>query len=101
MENLIAQLIGGAVGGVGGAKAVKGGDMGNIGNLIAGAIGGVGGGSLLGSLMGGGAELAEGAAQAAGGGLDIASLAGNLVGGGVGGVIVQVVVGLVMKKMRG
>jgi hypothetical protein len=99
MENLIAQIIGGALGGVGGGKAVKGGDMGNIGNLIAGALGGLGGGSLLGGLMGGGAEVAADAAAA--GGLDIAALAGNLVGGGIGGVIVQVVVGMVLKRMRG
>ncbi|MGI9390223.1 MAG: hypothetical protein ACR2O1_09225 [Boseongicola sp.] len=94
MEQLLAQLVGGAVGGMGGGKAVKGGDMGGIGNLIAGAVGGVGGGQLLGGLMGSGAE-------AAGGGLDIASLATNLVGGGVAGMVVQVVVGMVMKKMRG
>ncbi len=95
MEQILAQLIGGAVGGFGGGKAVKGADMGQIGNLIAGAVGGVGGGQLLGGLMG------SGAAAAAGGGLDIASMAGNLVGGGVAGLVVQVVVGLVLKKMRG
>ena len=31
----------------------------------------------------------------------IAAMAGNLVGGGVAGLIVQVVVGLIVKKMRG
>ena len=75
------------LGGVGGGKAVKGADMGNIGNLIAGAVGGLGGGSLLGGMLGD-----------AGG---IAAMAGNLVGGGVAGLIVQVVVGLIVKKMRG
>lgn len=87
MEQIIAQLIGGALGGVGGGKAVKGADMGNIGNLIAGAIGGVGGGQLLGGLLGSGTDLA--------------AMAGNLVGGGVAGLVVQIVVGLVLKKLRG
>jgi hypothetical protein len=81
---------------MGGGKAVKGADMGSIGNLIAGAIGGVGGGQLLGGLISGGADAA-----AAAGGIDIASMAGNLVGGGVGGLVVQVIVGMILKKMRG
>ena len=87
MEQILSQLIGGAIGGFGGGKAVKGADMGNIGNLIAGAVGGIGGGQLLGGLLGGGA--------------DIAGMAGNLVGGGISGLIVQVVVGMIVKKMRG
>ena len=96
MEQLIAQLIGGGLGGMGGGRAVKGADMGSLGNLIAGAIGGVGGGQLLGGLITGGTDAA-----AAAGGLDIASMAGNLVGGGVAGLVVQVVVGVIVKKMRG
>ncbi len=93
MEQLLAQLVGGAVGGMGGGKVAKGGDMGGLGNLIAGAVGGVGGGQLLGGMMGAG--------EAAAGGLDIASMATNLVGGGVAGLVVQVVVGMVVKRMRG
>ena len=57
-------------------------------------VGGVGGGQLLGGLMNSGAE-------AAAGGLDIASIASNLVGGGVAGMVVQIVAGIVVKKMRG
>lgn len=95
MEQILAQLIGGGLGGLGGGKAVKGADMGNLGNLIAGALGGLGGGQILGGMMGAGADAA-----AAAGGVDIASLASNLVGGGVAGLVVQVVVGMVLKKMR-
>lgn len=87
MEQILSQLIGGAIGGLGGGKAVKDASMGNLGNLIAGAIGGVGGGQLLGGMLGSGT--------------DIAAIAGNLVGGGVAGLIVQVVVGMIVKKMRG
>jgi len=77
-ERLLAQLICDAAGGIGGGKAVKGAEMGNIGNLIAGAVGGR---QLLGGLLGSGA--------AAAGGLDIASMASNLVGGGVAGLVVR------------
>lgn len=87
MEQVLSQLIGGAIGGLGGGKAVKSADMGGIGNLIAGALGGVGGGQLLSGMLGSGT--------------DIAALAGNLVGGGVAGLIVQVVVGMIVKRMRG
>lgn len=97
MEQLIAQVVGGALGGIGGGKAVQGSSMGGLGNILAGGIGGLGGGQILGGLMGGGAADAAAAA----GGLDIASLASNLVGGGVGGLVVQVVVGMVLKKLRG
>ena len=74
METLIAQLVGGALGGLGGGKAVQGSSMGGLGNLIAGAAGGVGGGSLLGGLMGGGAA-------------DAAAAAGGRVGAAVGALL--------------
>lgn len=90
ITSLVAQLVGGAVGGSAGGKAVKGSDLGQIGNLIAGAVGGIGGGNLLGPLIGGGA---------AAGGLDIANLAGQLVGGGAGGLVLQVIAGLVANKV--
>ncbi len=90
MEAILAQLIGGLIGGGASGKAIKDADLGNVGNLIAGAVGGVGGGALLNSLVGlGGAA----------GGVDFAALAGQLVGGGVAGAIVQVVVGLLVNKV--
>lgn len=86
MEQFIAQIIGGAAGGYGGGKAVKGGDMGQIGNLLAGGVGGLLGGGALGNLV-----------QLDG----VAALAGDFVGGGVAGLVVQVVVGMIVKRMRG
>ncbi len=68
--------------------------MGAVGNLIAGALGGAGGGTLHNSILGAGTAAATG-------GLDTAVLAGNVVGGGVAGAIVQIVVGLIPKKLRG
>lgn len=67
--------------------------MGGIGNIITGAVGGVGGSQILGSLLG----MAGGEAGA---GMDIGVLAANFVGGGAMGMIVQVVVRMVVKKMR-
>ncbi|WP_299907094.1 hypothetical protein [uncultured Paracoccus sp.] len=97
MEQILGQLIGGIAGGAGGGKIVKGSDMGGFGNMIAGALGGLGGGQILGGLLNSGAADAA----AATGGMDIGALASNLVGGGVTGMILQIVVGIVLKKMRG
>lgn len=91
MEAIVAQLIGGAIGGTGGGKVVKASDLGNIGNMIAGAVGGVGGGALLNSILG--------MAGPTVGGVDIAALAGQLVGGGIAGAIVQIIVGMVINKV--
>jgi hypothetical protein len=55
-------------------------------NALAGLVGGVGGGQLLSGILGSG--------------MDVGALAGNFVGGGVMGMIVQVVVGMLMKKFR-
>jgi uncharacterized membrane protein YeaQ/YmgE (transglycosylase-associated protein family) len=94
---LITQIIGGAVGGTAGGAVAKNSSMGSIGNIIAGAIGGIGGGTLLNNMMAG----APAAADAAAGGTDVMSIVKGLVGSGIGGLVVQVVVGMVMKRMRG
>jgi Na+/citrate or Na+/malate symporter len=52
METILAQLIGGAVGGIASGKLLKSAHLRQIGNLIAGGVGGVGGGQLLGALLG-------------------------------------------------
>jgi uncharacterized membrane protein YeaQ/YmgE (transglycosylase-associated protein family) len=82
---IILQLVGGAVGGNVGGAAMKTSSLGTLGNTIAGAVGGVGGGSLLAPLLG----------MASTGGFDI----GNLAASGVGGLVLQVVVGLIKSKM--
>jgi hypothetical protein len=92
--NLLIQLIAGAAGGNGVAAAMKNVDLGKLGNTIAGAIGGLGGGQLLEMLM-------PGAGAAAGGGLDIGSIVGQLVGGGAGGAVLTIIVGLLKNMMAG
>jgi hypothetical protein len=88
---LIMQLIGGAAGGNAIGSALKNINLGPLGNTIAGAVGG----GVLGQVLQAFLPALQGA-----GGMDIASIAGNLVGGGVTGAIVTAVVGLIMKRVR-
>ena len=83
---LILQLVAGAVGGNVGGAAMKNSSLGGLGNTIAGALGGVGGGSLLGPLLG----------MASTGGFDI----GNIAASGVGGIVLQIVAGLIKGAMN-
>jgi len=89
LTSIITQLVGGAIGGLGGGKVIKDSDLGPIVNLIVGAIGGLGGGALTGQVLG----------AAPAGGADIGALVAQLVGGGVGGAILQIVIGLIKNKM--
>ncbi len=90
MENLIVQLIGGAVGGNVAGKAMKDKSLGTLGNSIAGIVGGGIGGQLLSSIV---------PALAGGGGMDIGSIIGNIAGGGVGGGVLMMIVGFIKKSM--
>lgn len=82
----ILGIVGGALGGIGSGAAVKQNKLGPIINGILGAVGGAGGSALVQSLLAGG--------------LDIAGIAGNLVGGGVAGAIVSTVVGLIVNAVK-
>jgi hypothetical protein len=83
-------LISGVVGGNAAGAALKDYNLGNLGNTIAGAIGGVGGGQLLQAI------IPAIASAAAGGGVDIGSILGQI---GVGGAILTVIAGLVKGMM--
>ena len=85
MEWIIG-IIGGALGGVGSGAAVKQNKLGPIINGILGAVGGAGGSLIVQNLLSGG--------------LDIAGIAGNLVGGGVAGAIVSTIVGLIVNAVK-
>jgi hypothetical protein len=82
----ILGIVGGALGGVGAGAAVKNNKLGPLINGILGAVGGAGGSLLVQSLLAGG--------------LDIAGIAGNLVGGGVAGAIVSTIVGLIVNAVK-
>jgi hypothetical protein len=92
---LIIELVSGAVGGNIAGGLLKQFNLGTLGNSIAGIVGGGIGGQLLGMAV----PALSGAA--AGGGLDIASLVGQVAGGGAGGAIVMVIVGLIKQMMGG
>jgi hypothetical protein len=91
LVNLIIQLIAGAGGNAAGA-ALKDYNLGTAGNSIAGAIGGIGGGQILEALL-------PAIANAAGAGVDLESIVGQIVGGGVGGAVLTAVAGLVKSMM--
>jgi len=92
MESLlpiILQLVAGAVGGNVGGAAMKDSSLGGLGNTIAGAIGGIGGGSVLGALI-------PAIANVAGGGINV----GNIAASGVGGIVLQIIAGLIKSQMN-
>jgi hypothetical protein len=89
MEQLIIQLISGAVGGNVAGGVMKNLSLGTLGNSIAGIVGGGVGGQILSAVMGG----------TGGGGLDIGSILTQVAGGGVGGGIALAIVGVVKNMM--
>jgi hypothetical protein len=91
--NLLIQIVAGALGGNAAGRFLKNIDLSPLVKTIAGAAGGGIGGSILQSLI----PALGGAASS--GGFDIATAAGNLVGGGVTGAIVTVVVGLIKNAL--
>ncbi len=68
-------------------------NLGTLGNTIAGAIGGAGGGQILTALV----PMLAGTA----GNVDISSVIGQVVGGGVSGAILTIVVALIKNAMAG
>lgn len=83
MQELLIQLITGAIGGNAAGMAMKDKSLGTIGNTIAGLLGGAGGGKLLELIN---PQLVEG-------------LVGQVAGSGVGGAILMIVVALIKNKL--
>ncbi len=79
-RSLIIQIVSGIVGGNAAGKATPNFDLGTLGNTIAGALGGGAGGQLLQALV-------PMLAGAAGGGLDVGAILGQVIGGGAGGAV--------------
>ena len=88
---LIIQLICGALGGNAAGKLFKNIDLGPLGNSIAGVLGGGLGGQLLNAV-----GLFAGQQ---GGSLDLASIIGNVVSGGVGGGVLMAIIGLIKSML--
>jgi uncharacterized membrane protein YeaQ/YmgE (transglycosylase-associated protein family) len=94
MQDLIIQLIIGAIGGNGAGAILKNQSLGTIGNTIAGVVGGGLGGKILGSLMNSGAVDAAGAAVQSGGMVE------NIAGGGIGGAVLMIIAGVIKNMMN-
>ena len=93
---IVVQVIAGVVGGQAVGVALKQAAMGQLTKILGGAIGGVGGAAILGSLLGGGGVDAAAAAGGIGSAIDLK----NLLGGVGGGAIVTGIIGAVMGAMN-
>ncbi len=87
----IIQLIAGAIGGNAAGMVLKNYSLGTLWNSVVGIVGGGLGGQVLGMF---------GLTMGGGGGLDIGTIVGQILSGGVGGGILLVVVGVVKKMLN-
>ena len=92
MEQLIINLIAGAVGGAGAGKASPKFDLGMVGNLIAGAVGG----GVLGQIVP--LLIPAVAAAAQSGNLTLGGVVSQLISGGAGGAILTIIIGLIKNR---
>jgi hypothetical protein len=92
MEQILINLVAGALGGVGAGKASPQFDLGTIGNLIAGAVGG----GVLGQIVTLLLPSIVAAAQA--GNLSVGGIVSQVIAGGAGGAILTAIVGAIKNK---
>jgi hypothetical protein len=92
MDQILINLIAGALGGVGAGKSSPTFDLGMIGNIIAGAVGG----GLLGQVIALLLPSIVAAAQA--GNLSVGGVISQAIAGGAGGAIVTAIIGAIKNK---
>jgi hypothetical protein len=92
MEQILINLIAGALGGVGAGKASPNFDLGTMGNVIAGLVGG----GVLGQIVT--LMLPSVVAAAQSGNLSIGGIVSHAVAGGAGGAILTALVGAIKNK---
>ena len=92
MEQILINLIAGALGGVGAGKSSPNFDLGMVGNIVSGLVGG----GVLGQIV----TLAMPAvtAVAQSGDLSIGGIISHIVAGGAGGAILTAIVGAIKNK---
>src|SRR5262245_26933258 len=92
MEQILINLVAGALGGVGAGKASPNFDLGTMGNIISGLIGG----GVLGQVVT--LALPSLVAAAQSGNLSIGGVVSQLIAGGAGGAILTALVGAIKNK---
>ena len=92
MEQILINLIAGALGGVGAGKASPTFDLGMIGNIVSGLVGG----GVLGQIVT--ALLPSIMAAAQSGDLSIGGIVSQAVAGGAGGAILTALIGAIKNK---
>jgi hypothetical protein len=93
MEQILINLIAGALGGVGAGKASPNFDLGTIGNIISGLVGG----GVLGQIVT--LALPSVVAAAATGHLSVSGIISQVIAGGAGGAILTAIVGAIKNKI--
>jgi uncharacterized membrane protein YeaQ/YmgE (transglycosylase-associated protein family) len=92
MEQILINLVAGALGGVGAGKASPQFDLGMLGNVIAGLVGGGVLGQIVTALM----PSIVAAAQT--GNLSIGGIVSHAIAGGAGGAILTAIIGAIKNK---
>ena len=92
MEQILINLIAGALGGVSAGKASPNFDLGMIGNIIAGLVGG----GVLGQIVT--LLLPSVVAAAEAGNLSIGGIISQVIAGGAGGAILTAIIGAIKNK---
>jgi hypothetical protein len=92
MEQILINLISGALGGIGAGKASPTFDLGMIGNIISGLVGG----GVLGQIVS--LLLPSVIAAAQSGNLSVAGVVSQVVAGGAGGAILTAIIGAMKNK---
>jgi hypothetical protein len=92
MEQILINLVAGALGGVGAGRASPTFDLGTIGNIISGLIGG----GLLGQIVS--LLLPSVVAAAGSGNLSVSGVVSQVIAGGAGGAILTAIIGAIKNK---
>lgn len=92
MEQILINLVAGALGGVGAGKSSPTFDLGTIGNIVSGLVGGGVLGQIVTLLM----PAITAAAQS--GDLSVGNIVSQVVAGGAGGAILTAIVGAIKNK---
>jgi uncharacterized membrane protein YeaQ/YmgE (transglycosylase-associated protein family) len=93
MEQILINLVAGALGGVGAGKASPNFDLGMLGNIIAGLVGG----GVLGQIVT--LMLPAVAAAAQAGNLTVGGVITQAISGGVGGAVLTAIIGAIKNKV--